>query len=93
MVKRITWINIAKISFIQILEFYVDRNKSKTYSRKLNSQIKRTVKLLLKFPLIGKKTDFAEIRVLVYDKFKIFYQLTEEEIIIHFVFDTRQDEN
>ena len=57
MVKRkIVWSNRAIKRLYGILEFYDQRNKSKTYSKKLYQLIHKQVKVLIKFPEIGLKT-------------------------------------
>ncbi len=79
-----------KIIF-DILEFYYVRNKSKTYSRKLNSEIKQLIKILAKQPFLGRKTEKNNIRVLIKGNYKIFYEIKPEEIVILLVWDTRQN--
>jgi plasmid stabilization system protein ParE len=91
MVRKIVWTNRADKIFSHILEFYLERNGSKTYSRKLNKEIKEILKLLLKHPYLGIKTDLDEIRVLIHGYYKIFYQVISHTIIIHLVWDTRQN--
>ena len=73
MVRKIVWTNRADKIFTHILEFYVERNGSKIYSRKLNSEVKEIINLLVKHPFLGIKTDFEEIRVLIHGHYKIFY--------------------
>lgn len=91
MAKGIVWTPKATNLFTKILEFYCQRNHSKTYSRKLNKEINETVKLLAKYPFIGLKTDMENIRVLIKGDFKIFYEIRMAEIVIHLVWDSRQD--
>jgi toxin YoeB len=93
MARRIVWTSKADIVFTRILEFYVERNGSKTYSRKLNREINEIIKLLLEHPYLGTRTDFNEIRVLIQGDFKIFYQLKPKELIILLVWDCRQNPN
>ena len=57
MVRRIVWTNRADKIFTQVLKFYIDRNGSKTYSRKLNEEINEIIGLLIKHPFLGKKTE------------------------------------
>ncbi|WP_378181031.1 type II toxin-antitoxin system RelE/ParE family toxin [Aquimarina sp. SS2-1] len=91
MAKRIIWTSKADLIFTEILKFYCDRNKSKTYSRKLNQEINVIIKLLLKYPFLGIKTDTKDIRVIIKGHYKIFYQVESTEIIIHLVWDARQN--
>lgn len=91
MVKRIVWTSRADAIFTKILEFYIHKNQSKTYSRKLNTEIHQTLKLIAKYPLLGMTTDIEGIRVLIKKQHKIFYEVKANEIVVHLVWDTRQD--
>lgn len=91
MVRRIVWTNRADKIFTQVLEFYIDRNGSKTYSRKLNEEINEIIGLLIKHPFLGKKTDYQDIRILLKGNYKIFYQIKPLELVIHLVWDCRQN--
>ena len=91
MVRGIVWSKRAEKLFFDILEFYYVRNKSKTYSRKLNSEIKQLIKILAKHPFLGRKTEKNNIRVLIKGNYKIFYEIEPEEIVILLVWDTRQN--
>jgi len=91
MVRGIVWSKRAEKLFFDILEFYYVRNKSKTYSGKLNSEIKQLIKILAKQPFLGRKTEKNNIRVLIKGNYKIFYEIEPEEIVILLVWDTRQN--
>jgi len=92
MVKRkIVWSQRAKIRLFEILDFYSKRNKSDTYSKKLYNKFKKELSLLIKQPEIGTKTDIEPVRGLIVDEFILFYEVTNEMIIVHLVWDSRQD--
>ena len=92
MVKRkIIWSHRAKIKLFQILEFYSARNKSKVYSKKLYIRFNKELKLLLKQPKIGIKTEMEEIRGLIVDEFILFYEIKADNIVIHTIWDCRQN--
>ncbi len=92
MAKRlIIWSHRAKIRLFEILEYFEKRNKSKAYSEKLYRKFNKELKLLLKHPDLGIKTDFDSIRGLIVDDYILFYEETNESIIIHTVWDSRQD--
>jgi len=59
MVKRIVWSLTAQQDRKNILEYWNDRNKSKTYSKKLNELLKSSIKLISTHPNIGKETKTA----------------------------------
>ena len=92
MVKRkIIWSHRSKIKLYKILEFYAERNKSKTYSQKLYRRFTKELKLLVKQPDLGIKTDLINVRGLIVGDYLIFYELTDEAIIIHTIWDCRQN--
>ena len=92
MVKRkIVWSSIAKADLSNILEFFYIRNRSKTYSKKLNSKVRKAIRLLSKHPLIGIQSDVENVRTLVEGDYAIFYQVTEETIRIITIWDCRQN--
>jgi len=93
MVRRIVWTSRADVIFTHILEFYIERNGSKTFSKKLNKEVKEIINLLTQHPFLGTKTDFENIRVLIQGDYKIFYQVKSKELVIHLVWDSRQNPN
>jgi addiction module RelE/StbE family toxin len=92
MVKRkIVWSPRAQKRLFGILEFYINRNKSKTYSNKLYRLLQKEVKILLKYPEIGLKTTEDTTRGLIIGDYIIYYEITDDKIIIHTIWDSRQD--
>jgi plasmid stabilization system protein ParE len=92
MVKRkIIWSPDANLDFLAILEYFQKRNGSKTYSRKLYFKIRKSVRLLIKHPFLGLKTDDENIRSLIEGDYAIFYKLDNEIIHILSIWDCRQD--
>jgi plasmid stabilization system protein ParE len=92
MVKRtIVWSHRAKLKLFEILDFYTERNKSETYSKKLYKKFKKELSLLIKQPEIGIKTDMESVRGLIVDEFILFYEITTEMIVVHTVWDCRQN--
>jgi toxin YoeB len=92
MVERsIVWTRTADIQFVGILEFWVKRNKSNTYSKKLVGLVAKRIKQIAKTPFVYKSTDFKDIRVASMGNFSIFYKVTENQIIITSFWDNRQD--
>jgi len=92
MVKRkIIWSNKARIKFIKILEFYAEKNNSKAYSGKLYQRINKELNILIKQPDIGIKTEIEPVRGLIIDDYIIFYEYDNKTIIIHTIWDCRQN--
>jgi toxin YoeB len=89
--RKIIWSSKAKIDLLFILEFFHKRNGSKTYSKKLNAKIRRSVRLLSKHPNLGLQTDVDNVRNLIEGDYAIFYQLDNETIRITTIWDCRQN--
>ena len=71
--RKIVWSHRARIKLLMILEFYSERNKSKTYSKKLYTKFNKELSLLLKQPEIGIKTELDSVRGLIVEEFILFY--------------------
>ena len=89
--RKIVWSHKAEIKLFQILEFYAKRNHSKTYSLALNSTIKKQLSKIQKHPEIGIKSEIETVRGLVFENFILFYEIEFDQIIVHSIWDCRQN--
>ena len=89
--RKIIWSHRARIKLFEILNFYVDRNKSKKHSEKLYKKFTETLRLLQKHPDLGKKTDIDSVRGIIVGDYILFYESTKDTLIIHVLWDTRQN--
>lgn len=88
---KIIWSHRAKIKLYEILEFYAKRNKSKAYSAKLYAKFNKEINLLTKYPNLGIKTEIEFVRGLIIDDYTIYYESRKDMIIIHTIWDCRQN--
>ena len=91
MAKSIIWTEKAQDQKRQILNYWVKRNKSKTYSKKLIKIFKESVVQISKFPNLGKKTGFYNSRARVIKDDLIVYEEFENEIVVLAIWDTRRN--
>ena len=91
MAKKIVWTQKAQLERAEILSYWIERNKSKTYSIKLNKLFVETLKTLTKQPSLGRKTDAANVRVKVARDYLLFYETTETELIVLAIWDGRRN--
>ncbi len=92
MVKRkVIWSTKAKFDLFRILDFYYKRNGTKTYSKKLNSTLRNSVRLLEKYSEIGTRTDVQNVRNLIEGDYSIFYKIEPEVVEITTIWDNRQN--
>ncbi len=89
--RKIVWSHRAGIKLLMILEFYSERNKSKTYSKKLYTKFNKELSLLVNQPEIGIKTELEAVRGLIVEEFILFYEVTTDMIIVHTLWDSRQN--
>jgi plasmid stabilization system protein ParE len=91
MVKRVVWTNTAKKARREILEYWIERNGTNTYSKRLSKLFKIKAALLQTGRYLGKPTDFKDVRVSLVSHFSIFYKVRGDEIIIVGLWDNRRN--
>jgi len=92
MVKlKIVWSHRAKIKLYEIFKFYNERNQSNTYSSKLYKRFTKEINLLKKQPDPGIKTEIESVRGLIINDYIIFYQNTDDLIVVHSIWDCHQN--
>ena len=82
---------LASTEFKDILEFYLERNGSATYSLKLLETVDKMINLLQNQPHLGRNTTDRNARVISFSHFLLIYDETERELNILSVWDNRQD--
>lgn len=91
MAKRLKWAAFAKIQRQEILAYWIKRNQSKTYSRKLNKLFGECAEVILLYPEIRIKIPNINCRKRLIRDFYFVYTITENEIEIVTIWDTRQN--
>lgn len=92
MVKRkIEWLAEANLDLKDILNFYIERNGSANYSKKLNKKFNKSIQLIAKNPFIGTQTDFSKVRTLITDDYQIIYEIFDRVILIIKIWDCRRN--
>jgi len=91
MVRQIIWSRLAQEDKTTILKYWINRNKSNRYSKRLNQYFKDCVELISKYPKIGKRTEFPDIRIKIAQHYLITYRITSDRIEILTIWDSRQD--
>ncbi len=91
MARRIIWTKAAQKSRRRILEYWVEKNQTKSYSHKLNDLIIQSLKLISVYPNIGKPTNIRQVRIKVIKKYFLIYEVTRTEIVVLTLWDCRQN--
>ena len=91
MARKIEWTQTSIRDRFEIYKFWVEKNKSDSYSKKLEILFNEAAKLISEFLEIGTETDFSGLRVKVIKSYKLFYTDDSETIKIIRIWDTRQN--
>jgi addiction module RelE/StbE family toxin len=91
MAKQIIWSLRAQKDKKEILTYWLQRNKSNQYSKKLNQLFKDSIQLLREHPYVGKSTDDNSVRIKIVKEYLLIYEVTETSIIILSIWDGRQN--
>lgn len=91
MVREIIWSEKAAFERKEILNYWIARNKSNSYSKKLNTLFQNTIRLIAEFPDLGTGTDIPNVKVRIVSVYLIFYEIVEEEIWILTIWDGRRN--
>lgn len=91
MAKKIIWTLTAHEDRREILLYWTVRNKSKTYSEKVNKLFIEAIGLIAEFPQIGKNTNDSKARLKVVRDYFIVYEEQEDAVVILRIWDYRQN--
>lgn len=91
---KIIWTQRAKSEFDDTCNFWINKNKSNTYSEKLLDETLRKINIILENPKIGTESKKNKLRrVLVLENFSLTYRLSKDSIHIVSFFDNRRNPN
>lgn len=76
MAKKIEWSQASIDDRFNIYQFWLENNKSPSYSDRLEQLFNDAANLISEFPEIGTETDFAGVRVKVIKSFKMFLHVS-----------------
>ena len=91
--KKVIWSDKARSEFQNILEFYVERNGTPTYSLKILRETEDLLETLSKSEFIGRLTSNKKTRVIPMKVYLIFYEIRNDIIEIVSFWDNRRDKN
>jgi toxin YoeB len=91
MVRRLIWSIEARTSRKSIFDYWNNRNKSKVYSNKLNKLFKENLFIVTKLPHFGNPTKHEDTKFIIVSHFEIIYKITDTEIVVLDIWDTRQN--
>jgi len=89
--KEIIWTETAALQRRTVLEYWLQRNQSPTYSLKLLRLSNEKASKIADNPLIYKTAEFPDTRVAAMGHFSLFYKITNSAITVTAFWDNRQD--
>ena len=91
MVREIRWSLKADKARREIEGYWTNRNKSNTYSLKLDQLFREGVNLISKAPEIGTPTKFPSVRFKIIRDYLVYYRISSEFIEIITIWDSRRN--
>jgi plasmid stabilization system protein ParE len=91
MAKKINWSARAQQERFEILDYWANRNKPKSYSTKLNQLFLDYIELVSKTPELGKPTKYPLVRIKIVRDYLIYYQVNSDYIEIITIWDSRRN--
>lgn len=88
---KIIWTSIAIEQRNKIFNYWNRRNKSTTYSKKLNSIAYEKIDLLKKNPFVGAEIHNEIYRILHFGNYSLVYKPEHQQIYIMAFWDNRQN--
>jgi plasmid stabilization system protein ParE len=89
--KQINWSAKAVQDKLAILDYWINRNKSKIYSQKLNLLFDKALAATAQNPESGKPTDYEHTRIKVISHYLIFYRIQPKSIEVIRIWNSRRD--
>jgi plasmid stabilization system protein ParE len=89
--RAVKWSRTADLQYLSILEYWVNRNKSATYSKKLFRSVSAKTKAIAENPNQFKISDYEDVRIAILGDYSIYFRPLPNEIIILAFWDNRQD--
>ncbi|MDT0648222.1 hypothetical protein RM545_16125 [Zunongwangia sp. F260] len=83
--RKIIWTKTADIQLVGVLGYWVKRNKSNVYSRRLIHLVTDRTKQIAENPFLYKPTNFKNVRVASLGNFSIYYKLFKISDNHHFI--------
>ncbi len=89
--KEIKWTLKAIHDKLDILDYWIKRNKSKTYSEKLDKLFNKSIDFISNYPEHGKRTNYKNIRIKIVRHYIIYYLILDEHILMVRIWDARRN--
>lgn len=89
----IIWTQKAIQQFDNVLDYWIERNKSNIYALKLIEEVDDKLKFISLHPLASVATNYPNTRKCAMGNYSIIYKFLDNKIYITAFWDNRQDPN
>ena len=89
--RKIVWTETSAKQRREILRYWTERNKSKSYAEKLIEITVKHLKVISKNPEAFKESEIDKVRESAMGHFSLYYKITTNQIIVMAFWDNRQD--
>ena len=89
--RQIRWTLKALDDKFEILDYWIQRNKSIMYSEKLDHLFDKALEQVRDFPDLGKKTTYKNIRIKIVRKYLIYYLIEDNFITVVRIWNSNKD--
>ncbi len=91
MAKEIRWSLRANQDRLEILEYWINRNKSNTFSQKLDHLIRASINIVALMPEHGKPTNIPSVRIKIVREYLIYYRIKPKHVEIITIWGSRRN--
>lgn len=92
MAAKVVWSVRAQRERLEILEYWVNRNKSKTYSRKLYQLFRTGMKKVSEMPESGILSEKPDVRIKIIRDYLVYYHISASNTIeVLTIWDSRRN--
>ncbi|GAB5464854.1 MAG: hypothetical protein Kapaf2KO_02900 [Candidatus Kapaibacteriales bacterium] len=88
--RNVKWTKTADRQYFEVLNYWVQRNKSATYSKKLIKKVSELTNQISIAPEMYKKVEIKNTHVAILGNYSLYYKIVEENIIVTAFWDNRR---
>ena len=89
--REIRWTSTANQQYLNVLEYWNQRNKSTAFSIKLADLVTEHLKKISSHPFASKASKYPDTRVTSLGHYSIYYKVFDSQILLTAFWDNRRD--
>ena len=89
--RRVDWSRVALMDLVEIINYYNNRNKSKIYSKKLNSEIRYKLKTIDFTVALPQKTLIENLFYFTHNHIFVCFEIFDNDLRVQLIIDERRN--